>query len=565
MSEIIDILIENNILKSATKIATGKKSGTAALNKNATLLDMVLNATSFLTNNHSIVCRLYCIIHDITDCPTCPTCQQPIIKFNSTTGFQRYCSAKCAQSNPITKQKIAKVHHAKYGCHPRQTDEVKQKQAQTNIERYGVSQPLMSKEIRDKGKQTNVERYGAEYYQISDVGKGHINQTNIIKYGAEYPFKSPEIQQKVREQIFNKYGVQSTSQLDWVKEKQLAKVKDRYDDVATYYCINDPDWLFDQHHTQAKTLTEIAFSLGLKDEKSISNKLTQFNIPILLNANRRSIGEQQLSDFLTNYDIPHETNNRLIIQPKELDVYIPEHKLAIEYCGLYWHSDNFKPNNYHKIKYEQCKSNQIRLITLYEDEWKINPELIKLKILSILGKDPREKVYARKCIVVNVSTKQKTKFFDEYHIQGSGPGSINIGLQYNGELVTCMSFIKQQNGIFVLNRYATSKRVIGGFSKLLKHFKLSNNWTQIVSFADLRWSQGELYEQNGFKLDNILSPDYYYVVGNQRHHKFGYRHKLLEKKLPNYDPNLSEKQNCDNAGLVRIWDCGKLRYVINSK
>ena len=564
MNEIIDILIENKVLQSSTKIAIGKNSGTSALNNNPELMGIVLNATAFLTKDHSLVSRLYCIIHNITQCPTCPTCNSPIVKFNSTTGFQRFCSAKCAQSNSQTKQTIANVNQSKYGGHPRQTDDVKQKQIQTNIERYGVSQPLMSEHIRNKAKQTSLEKYGTEYYQQSETGKKAVTNTNLDKYGVEYPFNSIEIQQKIRTQILNKYGVQSTSQLDWVKEKQLAKIKDRYQDIDTYECINNPDWLFDQHHTQSKTLTEIAFSLGLKDEKSISNKLTKFNIPILLNANRRSLGEQQVSSFLTEYNIEHNVNDRVILHPKELDIYIPDHKLGIEYCGLYWHSDKFKHSNYHRLKYEECKSNNIRLITLYEDEWTSNPELIKLKILSILGKDPREKVYARKGKIVEVSTKRKTKFFDEFHIQGSGPGSINIGLEYNNQLVACMSFIQQQNEVYVLNRYATKYNVPGGFSKLLSYFKTNYNWSQIISFADLRWSEGGVYENNGFTLDKILLPDYSYVMNGQRFHKFGFRRKALEKKLPNFDPNLSERQNCDNAGLLRVWDCGKLRYVMNN-
>lgn len=305
--------------------------------------------------------------------------------------------------------------------------------------------------------------------------------------------------------------------------------------------------------------------MGLKDEKSISAKLNSFNIDIKIYHNIRSLGEQQVCGFLNDLAVDYNSNNRTIIQPKELDIYIPKYKLAIEYCGLYWHSDKHKIPLYHQHKLDQCNKMGIRLITIFEDEWNYRPNIVKQKIKNIIGIDNNNKIFARKCSVSGVSTPVKIKFFDCTHIQGSGPGSINIGLYYNDELVSCMSFIKQKGGVFVLNRYATSCRVVGGFSKLLSHFKKTREWTEIVSFADLRWSQGDVYEKNGFVLDKILPPDYAYIINNKRVHKFNFRHKSLSTKLKQYDPLLTERENCDNNGILRIWDCGKLRYVCKNR
>ena len=186
--------------------------------------------------------------------------------------------------------------------------------------------------------------------------------------------------------------------------------------------------------------------------------------------------------------------------------------------------------------------------------------------LSILGKDDRVRVFARKCKIINVPLDQKRKFFDEYHIQENGPGSISIGLEYNNNLVACMTFIVQPNGVMNLNRYATACQVVGGFSKLLKHFQSHYEWNEILSFADLRWSEGNMYNQNGFTLDKILPPDYEYVdlTSMQRIHKFNFRHKNLPKMLGKlYNPSWSETQNTYNAGWYKIYNCGLLRYVVN--
>lgn len=126
-----------------------------------------------------------------------------------------------------------------------------------------------------------------------------------------------------------------------------------------------------------------------------------------------------------------------------------------------------------------------------------------------------------------------------------------------------MTWIKQSNAQYTLNRYATSCRVPGGFSKLLTHFKKTYTWKTLVSFADLRWSDGNLYYQTGWHHDSTLRPDYYYSPdGHQRFHKFNYRRQNLSKLLTHFDPHLSETENCKNNGILRIWDCGKLRFII---
>jgi len=104
---------------------------------------------------------------------------------------------------------------------------------------------------------------------------------------------------------------------------------------------------------------------------------------------------------------------------------------------------------------------------------------------------------------------------------------------------------------------------VGGFSKLLSQFMRSVEIQQLITFADLRWSQGHLYEINGFILDRVLPIDYQYVDGEMRIHKFNFRHKYLPTKLLNYDPTISETANTAQNGFYQIYDCGKLRYVWN--
>jgi len=326
--------------------------------------------------------------------------------------------------------------------------------------------------------------------------------------------------------------------------------------------INNADWLRDQNNTNS--MIEISNTLNVGDTV-VGKHFKKLNIPVKMH--KQSAMERQCVSFLDSIGIVNiVTNDRNIIHPKELDIYLPDYNLAIELCGLYWHCDRHKHKEYHKDKHDQCRKEGIQLITIFEDEWVSRELQVKSKLKSLLHLDDRERVFARNTKPVIVTVKEKHIFLDRNHIQGNGPGSVNIGLVYHGDVVACMSLIKQKSGIFYLNRFATSKSVVGGFSKLLKYFQTSYDWTTIISFADLRWSDGNLYKQTGFTVDNIIRPEYSYVINGQltRIHKFNYRRKNLNRLLKQFDPNLTEHENCDREGLLRVWDCGKIRFVLNN-
>ena len=192
--------------------------------------------------------------------------------------------------------------------------------------------------------------------------------------------------------------------------------------------------------------------------------------------------------------------------------------------------------------------------------------ICELKIKSILGLDERRVVYGRKTTASTITTDKKREFFEANHIQGNGPSSYNIALYDEcGTPIAVMGFIvSDSERIATLNRYATSCRVVGGFSKLLKYAINHQPWTRIVSFADLRWSDGNLYETTGFTLEATIPPDYYYTKGAELIHKFNFRHSRLPKILgESYDPTMSETENTKRSNWYQIFDCGKQRWVMN--
>ena len=260
----------------------------------------------------------------------------------------------------------------------------------------------------------------------------------------------------------------------------------------------------------------------------------------------------------------------------EIDIYLPDLKIGIEFDGLYWHSDQFKDKNYHLNKTNYFREKGIRIIHIFEDEWLNKQNIVKSKLMHILNVSIDEKVYARKTIIKEITNIEKTPFLDQYHIQGADRAVIKLGEYYNEELVAVMTFSKLRRslgskksdpGQYELSRFATSKNVIGGFSKMLKYAIKNYDIDYIKTFADLRWSDPDknVYETNKFILSHISQPNYFYSSGNKRYHRFNFRKNILEEKFPDiYKKELTEFQIMDQTSYSRIWDCGNLVYEMKN-
>ena len=276
--------------------------------------------------------------------------------------------------------------------------------------------------------------------------------------------------------------------------------------------------------------------------------------------------EQELQSWAINTGLWVETNTRNVITPQELDIYFPDQNLAVEFNGVYWHSEQFgKTKTYHYNKWLICKQRGIQLIQIWDDDWKLNKDKILAMLDYKLDLKKQEVLYARKSKVVKIGQKEAKPFLEENHIQGSASGSYYSGLvDENSELVAVMVLKKEANSsgkILNIVRYATKKTVVGGFTKLLVYAERTLKPDSFITFSDHTVSDGGLYENNGFIADKELSPDYMYVVNGKRRHKFGYRLKKFRDD-PDllWDENLTERELALLNNIPRIWDAGKTRW-----
>jgi len=266
--------------------------------------------------------------------------------------------------------------------------------------------------------------------------------------------------------------------------------------------------------------------------------------------------------------------DRNIISPFELDIVIPDKKTAIEYCGLYWHSEtNINDKNYHLNKLDLCNKAGYRLITIFEDEWLFKRDIVEKRILYNINLNNSKKLFARKCEVKEISNKVKSDFLNKFHIQGDDFSSIRLGLFYNENLVSVMTFRKLNISkghnpnlkyCFELSRFCSDYEyiIVGSASKLFNYFLKNYNFDKIISFADRRWSNGNLYNILNFKFVHNTKPNYWYFNKSEckRYHRFNFRKDRLSKILEKFDPNLTEYENMIENNYHRIWDCGNILF-----
>lgn len=376
----------------------------------------------------------------------------------------------------------------------------KEKREKASLERFGCANPAQSKEVSDKIATTNMYKYGTPFSRQS-----HIPQESLDR-------------------------------------------------------LNDRNWLSDRHIKRGISGSAIAHELGVS-KSLVNRRMRDLGIPVV--SVHRSTGEEHLVRYISEiYDGGVQTNCRSLIPPLELDIYLPDVKLAVEYDGVFWHSESSGKNSrYHLNKTLECQKRGVQLLHVFDTD---DPDIWKSVIRAKLGLCNR--LYARNLQIGPVRADEARAFLVENHLQGAVNGSLRLGLWGASGLMSLMTFGKprfDRRHDWELLRFCTRKgyQVIGGASKLLKHSGVES----CISYANRRWSDGKLYEALGFKWTRGTSPNYFYT----KDHKHLYsrnqfqRHKL-RSKLADFDESLSAHQNALNHGYDRVWDCGSHVYTLGS-
>lgn len=291
--------------------------------------------------------------------------------------------------------------------------------------------------------------------------------------------------------------------------------------------------------------------------------------------NQLSYGEEEIAEFLSQYTTVERHNRNILSSHKEIDIYLPELRIGIEYNGCNFHSEKYgKGRDYHVSKTNEASEKGIRLIQIFEDEFVLHKECLLHKLKHIIGADkdlPRVNGWA--CFVEVIDKETAESFLEKYHIQGFVEAKLFLGafIKKTNEMVAVMSFKMTNTDSFKweLTRYCSKwdYRYAGVASKLFTWFTRNYNPTEVKSFADRRWTSencSNLYRQLGFKLEEVMDPNYRYYNASvdtvRRFHKFGFRKEILHRKF-GLPLSMTEREMTEQLGYWRIWDCGLLRYV----
>ncbi len=567
--------ILDNLFDSRNILISNKLSFKYYIKNNlVSLYDEILNLTSFLDDSVYFSERVYCILHDINSRKRCENnkCNNYISSFRFKTGYRNYCSRLCANSSKKQINKIQKTFQQKYGVNSySQTKEAKNKQIIINRNKYGVDHYFQSSEFKQKSVNTNIKKYGYKSFNSSPVVKNNKKKTWLDKYGVDNPFKSELVRSKAKKTLLKKYGVEHFSQSQEFKNN--TKFNNQYlpyIDKDIIEKANDLNWLVDQHYNKKKTITQIGKELQFS-ASGLLKKLRKSSINIIKFPS--SSFEKEINDFIDVDNV--KMNGRKIIPPYEIDIYLPEYKLAVEFNGLYWHSSyDLKSDNklkkYHLMKTEMCEEQNIQLLHIFENEWldPIKKEIWKSIINSKIGKN--DKIHAGECEVKEIiDTRLIRNFLNENYLQGFVSSKIKLGLFHERELVSLMTFGKTRHSDYYQYKmigFCNKKylNVVDGASKLFKYFVRNYQPKNIISHANRRYSNNRLYDKLGFKHSHNSNPDYFYFKNKMTlHPRIMFQKHKLKKQLKSFDPKLTEIENMFNNGYRRIWDCGNTVYIYN--
>ena len=473
----------------------------------------------------------------------------------------KFCNNSCSSSynnskrTEEVKQRISEICRKSQKNIMSNPEEIKKriKKRLETINSWEEDKKLQHSETLSK----NTKKY------FQDQNKREIISNRVKNYWANITKK--DLEQRARKNKETR-AAWTEEKKNEIKKKTASSIRKRtlenlsnIENLNKEYClehfVKKDRFLFDEFREYFKIAKSLGYKIKAELGIEIQNKITI------------SKPQEDLFNFIRVDISEKKFNDRTFIKPLELDILIKSKKLAIEYNGLYHHSSNGsspKDKKYHLTKTELVEQKGYQLLQIFSSD---NIDIWKSLINNKLGLNKR--IFARKCIIKEVKPEETRKFLEENHLQGDCNSKIRLGLYYEENLVSLMTFGKSRynkNIDYELIRFCSLKgyNVVGGASKLLSHFRKQYSGS-IISYANRRWSNGDLYRKLGFKEIGQTPPNYFYFNNDfEIHSRIAFQKHKLKDKLMNFDPDLTEEQNMFNNGYNKIYDCGNKVFVLNS-
>lgn len=512
----------------------------------------------------------------------CKVCKKPTNFFNLENGYRIYCSKKCINldSNCVKKAKNTYLERTGYK-HNSLNPESINKRKKTCIKRYGVDEYRKSdkckneskklwenftnedlNEINKKRQKTCQERYGVSNpFQMVD----RVQAGCIESFGYNNSMKHPELKLKP----FQNFEKTKKEKYEKVRKKLMKRGLEKIKKLLP------ADYEIVEYRNTATMIIKCNKGHEFEIQRQLISLRYNRGVTICTTCNPNTNltqSQNKVSEFIREiYNGKILNNHRKTLYPKyEIDVFIPDMNLGFEFNGLYFHSSLNRPKNYHLDKTNFSEDKNIHLIHIFEDDWRDKQEIVKSRIKSVFGIYDQV-IYARKCIIKQVSYNDSINFLNENHLQGFCTSKYRYGLYYNDVLVSIITFGSLRKNLgytykdneFELLRFCSiiNTKVVGAASRLFKYFIKTIDPKIIISYADRSWStilKDNIYDKLGFIKNKTTEPNYWYIIKNKRENRFKYRKSELIKQ--GFDSNKTEEEIMLEQNIYRIYDCGSIKY-----
>ena len=560
-------------------VSSGKQLSSLTQGKNAEMYNWIIKETQNKSMaGGSISERIYLILNPEVD-NTC--CNGKVKRFDSyKTGYRNFCgpAATCPKCNASVSKNSAESHAKRTS---KDIEKSNKKREDTHKLKTGVTNnsklPGWKEQCQERYEDTDLVMYqnatlmntmfdnhGVFHPMELQSSKDAAVASWLEKYKVTHPMKCQTIVDKVLETKDDRYPKGHLAKT-WGYDRFKSTLLENYElellcekeDYEGSYQTNK----FDMMCIHCKNIFNASATYTEKTRCKICHPIEQS----FCSKEETAVFEYIKSEL----GIDCYQRDRSMINPFELDIVIPSKKIAIEYCGLYWHSENSSAKNrqYHLNKLKLAEEKGYRLITIFSDEWNLKNQLTKNTLRFILGKEDK-RIFAKHTMIKKITFKEVTQFLKDNHLQGKGsPTSVNYGLFHCDNLVSCMTFSKPRillggiakEGAWELVRFCSTVNVVGGASKLFAKFIEENKPEEIVSYCDKRWFTGKIYTELKFSKDKDTEPNYWYTDKTNRYSRTKFTKQTLIKE--GFDPNKSEWDIMQERGFDRIWDCGNYKFI----
>lgn len=576
--------------------------------------------------------RLYCLKHNLNDRPMCKACGKRLVAgFNKQKNqYSEFCSQYCERHSSECAQKGMQTKRRIYG----DDNIVNQKKAyQTRIDKYGSYNP---KDFLKKIRKTKKDKYGNEKYvnvekikqtvekhkaenpdyyydreqktkqtkianghdpnwnnrkkfkqtvsQFTDEKKQQIKdkrkQTCLDEYGVESIAKLDEVKNAKKITCKEKYGVESTLQLPYIRENGQIAVKqkawqhllDRSKDIEPLF--TKEEFLSCNLGQKTKLWRWRCKKCGHEFTKTWANWVSR-RCPRCHPQNYHGM-QDELHEYIKSIcpenAIRYDCRS-ILNESQELDIYIEDLGIAIEFNGLFWHNSDYAiygkqpiPMMYHYNKTEECNERGIRLVHVFEDEWYFKQKLCKSMLKKIIQPSTMRHIDASKCSISQIASQfEKEHFLIKYSFYGVDGSSIAYGLLYNQHLVAMMTFSKTRNNKQyewqILNYVEVNSFIVdGGFNKLYDAFVQDAMPKSICMYVSRDWNTSRDFAEC-LRYVKTLDPKLYWTTcDRQRMKGTSITSANANSILCKYDSTKSFKQNMNDNGYYRIYDSGTLVF-----